>query len=152
MLDPKGHLSTPIETDIAVSAPIVSLAAFSEQLFLLLSTGNVQSLPFVHGIPPSSLSTPVLVQPPIALPLITKGNAYAKDDPVPTVTPNNPQVSAPLAVPSALPTSTALLAVGQVNHTLHLYIGDPVNHRILDLQTASGPQGSPHRLQPGPMG
>ena len=149
VLDPKGHLSTPIETDIAVSAPIVSLAAFSEQLFLLLSTGNVQSLPFVHGIPPSSLSTPVLVQPPIALPLTTKGNAYAKDDPVPTVTPNNPQVSAPLAVPSALPTSTALLAVGQVNHTLHLYIGDPVNHRILDLENASGAQGSPSATSTG---
>jgi len=48
-----------------------------------------------------------------------------------------------------LPTSTALLAVGQVNHTPHLYIGDPVNHRILDLQTASGAQGSP---SPAPTG
>jgi hypothetical protein len=67
------------------------------------------------------------------LPLVTNGNAYVKEDPVPTVTPSNPQINAALSVPSALPVSTAVLTVGQANDTPHLYIGDPVNHRVLDL-------------------
>jgi serine/threonine protein phosphatase PrpC len=145
MLDTKGHLNTPKETKISISAPIVSIAAFPDQLFLLLSTGDVQSTPLVNGSQPSTLPAPVLVQPPIAMPLATNGNTFTISDPVPTVTtvtPNNPKGSAPLLVPSALPASTAMLTAGQVNHTPHLYIGDPVNQRVLDLEAASGAQVS----------
>ncbi|HEX9130861.1 MAG TPA: hypothetical protein VF844_01070, partial [Ktedonobacteraceae bacterium] len=149
ILDAKGHLSTAKETKISISAPIVSIAAFPDQLFLLLSSGDVQSMPLLSGSQQSLLPAPVLVQPPIALPLTTNGNGFTISDPVPTVTPNNQQGSAPLLVPSALPASTAILTVGQVNHTPHLYIGDPVNQRVLDLEAASGAQGSP---TPAPTG
>lgn len=149
ILDAKGRISTPKETKISISAPIVSIAAFPDQLFLLSSTGEVQSMPLVNGSPPSSLSTPVLVQSAIALPLATNGNTYTKGDPVPTVTPNNQQGSAPLSVPSALPVSTAMLTVGQVNNTPHLYIGDPVNHRVLDLTVGSEAHTTP---TPAPTG
>jgi serine/threonine protein phosphatase PrpC len=153
VLDPKGHLSTPKKTNISISAPIVSIAAFPDQLFLLLSTGDVQSTPLVNGSQPSTLPTPVLAQPPIALPLATNANGFTIGDPVPTVTTvtlNNQKGSAaPLSVPSASPVSTAMLTAGQVNHTPHLYIGDPVNYRVLDLEAASGLQVSP---SPAPTG
>ncbi len=152
VLDTKGHLSTPKKTEISISAPIVSIAAFPNQLFLLLSSGDVQSMPLLSGSQPSPPPAPVLAQPPIAMPLATNGNAFTVSDPVPTVTtvtPNNPKGSAPLSVPSALPASTAMLTAGQVNHTPHLYIGDPVNQRVLDLEAASGTQVSP---APSPTG
>jgi hypothetical protein len=145
VLDTKGHLSTPKETKISISAPLVSIAAFPDQLFLLLSTGNVQSMPLVNGIPPSLPPSPVLIQPPIVLPLATNRNAFKKVYPVQTVIPTNKQRNAFLSVPSALPASTAMLTVGLVDHTPHLYFGDPVNQRVLDLEAAaaSGTQVSP---------
>jgi hypothetical protein len=65
---------------------------------------------------------------------------------------NNQQGNAALSVPSALPASTAVLTVGLVDHTLHLYIGDPVNQRVLDLKAASGAQGSPTAAPTGTNG
>lgn len=155
MLDTKGHLSTPKETKISISAPIVSIAAFPDQLFLLLSSGDVQSMPLLSGSQPSTLPTPVLVQAPIALPLTTNANGFSIGDPVPTVTTmtlNNQQGNAALSVPSALPASTAILTVGLVDHTPHLYIGDPVNQRVLDLKAASGTQVSPTAAPTGTNG
>ncbi len=75
-LDTKEHLSTPKETKISISAPIVSIAAFPSQLFLLLSSGDVQSLSLVGGSRPSSPPMPVLVQPQIAPPLATNASDY----------------------------------------------------------------------------
>jgi serine/threonine protein phosphatase PrpC len=141
VLDAKGHLSTPKKTEITISAPIVSIAAFPDQLFFLLSTGNVQSSPLVNGSQLSSLPSSVLVQPPIALPLAM--SVFTKGEVVPTVVPNNQQGSAALSVPSASPANSAMLIAGQVNHTPHLYIGDPMNHRVLDLDAGSGVQPSP---------
>ena len=40
-------------------------------------------------------------------------------------------------VPST--TNPAMLAAGLVNRVPHLYIGDPINHRVLDLQVAESP-------------
>ena len=72
VLDTKKHLSTPKESQISTSAPLVSIAAFPSQLFLLLSSGDVQSLSLVNGSQPSSLPMPVLVQSQIAPPLCDK--------------------------------------------------------------------------------
>ena len=144
VLDTKGHLNTPRAAKFSISAPIVSIAAFPDQLFLLLSSGDVQSMPLVSGSQPSPPPVPVLVQSPIALPLATNG--FTISDPVPTVTTvtsNNQQGTAALSIPSPSPTSTAMLTVGLINHTPHLYIGDPMNQRVLDLIAASGAQGSP---------
>jgi len=41
--------------------------------------------------------------------------------------------SVPLVVPHA-----DVLAVGQIGSTAHLYIGDPDQHRLLDLTSSSG--------------
>jgi serine/threonine protein phosphatase PrpC len=155
ILDAKGHLSTPKVTPVSISAPIVSIAAFPDQLFLLLSSGEVQSMPLVSGSQSSPPPAPVFVQSPIALPLTTNANGFSRGDPVPTVTTmtlNNQQGNAALSVPSALPASTAVLNVGLVDHTLHLYIGDPVNQRVLDLKAASGAQGSPTAAPTGTNG
>jgi serine/threonine protein phosphatase PrpC len=131
-VDTKGRLSTPKELHFSISAPIVSIAAFPDQLFLLLSSGEVQSLPLANGSQ-SSLPTGVLVEPPIASPLTASARDYKASNAVPTATPIQANGSVPLSVPSALATSTATLSAGQVNHELHLYIGDPVNHRVLDV-------------------
>jgi len=132
VLDSKEHLTTPQETKISISAPIVSIAAFPTQLFLLLSSGQVQSLPVVNG-GQTSLPTGVLVQPPIAAPLRTSAKEYHPTEAVPTATAVEQTGSVPLSVPSALPTANATLSTSQVNTVPHLYIGDPVNHRVLDL-------------------
>ena len=87
VLDTKEHLSRPKESQISISAPLVSIAAFPSQLFLLLSSGEVQSLSLVNGIQPSSLPMPVLVQSQIAPPLATTAKDYNAKTAVPTVTP-----------------------------------------------------------------
>src|SRR5260370_38144821 len=83
-LDPNGHLSGPKSIPISISAPIVSIAAFPNQLFLVLFGGEVLSLPlFNRGQP---VPAGVLVQPPIAPPLATSATNFNVDTPVPTVT------------------------------------------------------------------
>ena len=140
VLDTKEHLSTPKESQISISAPLVSIAAFPSQLFLLLSSGDVQSLSLVHGSQPSSLPMPVLVQPQIAPPLATTAMDYNATTTVPTVTPVDPSGSTALSIPSTSQTNPAMLTAGQINGVPHLYIGDPANHRVLNLESIrSGP-------------
>jgi hypothetical protein len=67
VLDTNEHLSTPKESQFAIAAPLVSIAAFPTQLFLLLSSGDVKSL----SLAPSSLPVPVFVESQIAPPLAT---------------------------------------------------------------------------------
>jgi serine/threonine protein phosphatase PrpC len=136
------RLGTPNELNFSVSTPIESIAAFPSQLFLLLSNGEVRSLPLVSG-KQASLPTPVLVQAPIAFPLKASGKEFTASMNVPLMTPIAENGSASLIVPSASPTTPALLATGLVNRVPHLYIGDPMNHRVLDLQVPqSSVQGS----------
>jgi len=140
VLDTKEHLSTPKESQISISAPLVSIAAFPSQLFLLLSSGDVQSLSLVNGSQPSSLPMPVLVQPQIAPPLATTAKDYNATTTVPTVTPVDPSGSTALSIPSTSQTNPAMLTAGQINGVPHLYIGDPANHRVLNLESIrSGP-------------
>jgi serine/threonine protein phosphatase PrpC len=137
VLDAKEHLGTPKESQISISAPLVSIASFSSQLFLLLSSGDVQSLSLVKGkgSQPSSLPMPVFVQSQIAPPLVTTAKDYKATTAVPTVTTVDLSASTALAIPS-LQTNPAMLTAGQINGVPHLYIGDPVNHRILNLESS----------------
>jgi serine/threonine protein phosphatase PrpC len=137
VLDTKEHLSTPKESQISISAPLVSIAAFPGQLFLLLSSGEVQSLALVNGIQPSSLPMPVFVQSQIAPPLLTTAKDYNAKTAVPTVTPVDATTTA-LSIPST--SVPAILTAGQINGVPHLYIGDPLNYRVLNLEfSPSGP-------------
>ncbi len=149
VVDAKGHLSTPKPINFSISAAIVSAAAFSQQLFLLLSDGEVRSLSLAAGSQ-SILPTAVFVQQQIALPLAAGSKNFTANEAVPTMTPVEKQgnaslvVSSPSSVVSNTPsTSTAMLSTGVVNGTPHLYIGDPVNHRVLDLDVAKPLVGGP---------
>jgi hypothetical protein len=130
-LDANGHLSAPKAIDSSVSAPIVDIAAFSNQLFLLLSDGEVGSLPLASGKQPL---VPLVVQSPITQPLSMKREDYTTGDPVPVV----PQISGnqkggtPLLTPLSV-SSASSMSAGQVNGVPHLYIGDLAYHRVLDF-------------------
>ena len=152
-LDTKDHLNMPQVIQFSISAPIVSIAAFPKQLFLLLSSGEVQSLSLSNG-GQSSLPTGVLVEPPIAPPLSTDAKEYQASDSVPAATAVQPNGSVPLSVPSALPTKIATLSAGLVNNVLHLYIGDPINHRVLDVAqpVVGGPATPTPTPTPAPVG
>jgi hypothetical protein len=150
VLDTKEQLNTPKETKISISAPIVSIAAFPSQLFLLLSSGDVQSLPLLSGNQSSPPPTPVFVQPQIALPLTTSAKDYRAGDPVPTVTPIDKQGSkGALLIPSTSTANTAILTANLVNASPHLYIGDPVHHRVLDLEPLEGGPATPTPVPTG---
>jgi serine/threonine protein phosphatase PrpC/Flp pilus assembly protein TadG len=151
VLDANGRLRAPRETNFSISAPIVSIAAFPTQLFMLLSSGEVRSLPLESGSQ-HLLPTPVLVQAPIALPLTTSGKGFKAYIDVPVVTPVEEKGSTPLMVPSALPTNPAMLAAGLVNGVPHLYIGDPINHRVLDLEVAEPSVQGTSTPTPTPVG
>src|SRR6266481_4238571 len=151
-VDAKGHLGQPKPLNFPLSAAVVSAAAFPQQLFLLLADGAVFSLSLLGGNQPT-LPTAVFVQAPIALPL-----NFTDDEPVPTVTPVEQKGSTPLVVSgasaeasNASSTSTAMLAAGLVSGISHLYIGDPVNHRVLDLDVAAS-AGGPTTPTPAPRG
>ena len=148
VLDAKGHLGAPKETNFSISAPIVSIAAFPTQLFLLLSSGEVRSLPLVGGNQ-TPLPSPVLVQAPIALPLATNGTEFTASMNVPVLTPVPEKGSTSLMVPST--TNPAMLAAGLVNSGPHLYIGDPINHRVLDLEVAEPPVQATGTPTPTPV-
>jgi serine/threonine protein phosphatase PrpC len=151
-VDAKGHPGQPKPLNFPLSAAVVSAAAFSQQLFLLLADGAVFSLSLLGGNQPT-LPTAVFVQAPIALPL-----NFTDNEPVPTVTPVEQKGSTPLVVSgasaeasNASSTSTAMLAAGLVSGISHLYIGDPVNHRVLDLDVAAS-AGGPTTPTPAPRG
>jgi len=147
----KGHLTSSKQLNFSISAPIVGTAAFPDQLFLLFASGEVQSLSLSSGSQPP-LPTRVLVESPIALPLATtNARDYNAKVSVPIVTPIVQNGNVPLLVPSASPTSTATLTAGPVDGNPHLYIGDPANHRVLDLDSKPI-VGGPASATPMPTG
>lgn len=128
-VDAAGVFSAPTSSDISVSYPVVSLAVAANQLFLLQADGSVSSSAILsdHKISPPA---PVLVNQPIAAPLATSTGVPA----APATTQNG---STPLRFPFEQ-NSPALLSVATVpaangSGSYHLFIGDPANHRVLDL-------------------
>jgi hypothetical protein len=139
--DGKGHLQGAPAFNFSISAPIASAAAFLNQFFVLYSNGQVWSVPVsATGINSSALPAPVLTSPGVPTPRpIASLNSPAT--PVPTVTTVSQNANVPLSVSASTPQAPDLLASGSVGNTPHLYLGDPTNHRVLDLQVL--PVGTP---------
>ncbi len=149
--------SAPIGSQFTKDGYVPALITAGENtVYVVLNSnsnhGAVFSLSLLGGNQPT-LPTAVFVQAPIALPL-----NFTDDEPVPTVTPVEQKGSTPLVVSSASAeasnassTSTAMLAAGLVSGISHLYIGDPVNHRVLDLDVAAS-AGGPTTPTPAPTG
>jgi serine/threonine protein phosphatase PrpC len=146
-VDTKGNFSAPKQTSISVSEPISSITATPNQLFLLIEGGEVESLPITNHTLATAL-IPVLTSQAIAPTLATSAQNFTASTPVPTVT--SQKASTALNVPGA---STATLSAGMIpnasgNPQVHLLVGDPANHRVLDLTpqplaTAGGPDSTP---------
>jgi serine/threonine protein phosphatase PrpC len=134
-LDSKNHLLAASPFNFSTSAPLVSITTFSNQFFMLLSNGDVLSVPITAtGITPSASGAPVLTMLSIPTPLSVSGNYTTPSTPVPTVTTINQNTNTPLIVSTATAAPAPdVLASGVVNGTPHLYIGDSTNHRVLDL-------------------
>lgn len=145
-LDSKGVFVGPVSSTISVSQGIVGMTATANQLFLLQAAGSIESSSISASHKISSVA-PVLVDQQIATPLSASNQNFTANMNVPTATPSAQKESVPLQVPpsSTSPAilSTALVLEADGNTTqYHLFIGDPVNHRVLDLTplaTAGGP-------------
>ncbi len=126
---------TPRQAPLAVSANIVSIAAFPEnQLFLLLGDGSVQSLQYSGGKQQAPAPAPVLVQHPVPPALPVSDQHFTAATAVPTITvPAAQQGPSPL-----LASNKASLASGLINHIPHLYIADSASHRVLALAPLGG--------------
>lgn len=128
--DNKNHLVPASPFNFSVSATISSVATFSNQFFMLFSDGEVKSLPLTGAaINASALFTPVLTTLSIPTPLPITSSGYTPATPIPVVTPVDQNSNVPLNISTA-----TILISGVVNGAPHLYIGDPQNHRVLDLQ------------------
>jgi hypothetical protein len=147
----KGHLTLSKQLNFSISAPIVGTTAFPDQLFLLFASGEVQSLSLSSGSQPP-LPTRVLMESPITPPLATtNARDYHANVSVPVVIPIVQNGNVPLLVSRASPTSPAILTAGPVDGNPHLYIGDPANHRVLDLDSKPI-VGGPATSTPAPTG
>jgi hypothetical protein len=147
-VDTKG-LNGPASSAISVSEHIISLTATATQLFLLLADGSVWSSAIAADHTVSNVAQ-VLVNQPIAAPLSTNAQNFTVNTSVPTVTPATQKGTVPLAIqpasnpPALLSAATVTEADGTAQY--HLFIGDPVSHRVLDLTplaSVGGPNTTP---------
>jgi serine/threonine protein phosphatase PrpC len=129
----------PHPITISVSNKLMSMAAFpNHQLFLLDSSGNVQSLQYAATTQqPSSVVLPQPLANPLPLSINARSFSFNTDVPVPVQ-----QTSSSLTLSSST-SQTIFLVAAQVNNVPHLYIVDGVNHRVIVLQTASTQAASP---------
>jgi serine/threonine protein phosphatase PrpC len=143
---------------IPVQDSVSGIAAFSDQLFLLLSDGEVLSSPIHPDLTLSIPLTSVLISSPIPPPLATGAQNFTVNTNVPTTTATPQTGSSALTVPMSSPSNPTTISAGIVggaeNQTqAHLFIGDSTNHRVLDLMvhpTASS--GGPGSTTPTPSG
>ncbi len=148
-VDNKGNFGALTSSMISVSEHLISLTATPSQLFLLQADGSVWS----SAISPDhkiANAVPVLVNQPIALPLSASAQNFTATTSVPTATPTTQQENVSLAVPlsqnNPAMLSAAMIVEADGTSQYHLFIGDPANHRVLDLTalaTAGGPGQTP---------
>lgn len=150
-LDSKNNLVVAKQTSISVSNTIVGVTAFRDQLFFLLADGSVLSSQINTTDATLTNPAPVLISAPIAQPLATGAQNFTIHIPVPTAPPIAAKGSSRLIIPM-LPSATnpPTLSAGTVtaDNTIHLFIGDPTNHRVLDLiiqpaALSGGPDATP---------
>ncbi len=123
---------------LSVSGFISGIAALpGEELFLLLPDG-IKSVQFATGNSPVSVQVAQLIVPPLA---IGDQPFQAKTMNVPL--PQKPPQFLDVAGASSLtPGIINPLLTSIIDTVPHLYISDPVNHRIIDLVV--GPSASPN--------
>jgi hypothetical protein len=135
--DPKANSLSPSKPySISISQSISSIATFSDRFFILLNGGAVQSFPLAAAFGPQASGvapTVVNIPEPIQTPLSATQNSFTRSTIVPIVVPQEASGQMPLELSNA-----SQLSVGIVNQTPHLYMGDSVNHRVVDLTEASG--------------
>ena len=138
--DPKANSLKPSKPySISISQTISSIATFSDRFFILLNGGAVQSFPLAAAFGPQATQTAPTTAPtvvniptPIQTPLTATQTSFNSSTIVPTVTPQEATGQMLLVLSNA-----SQLSVGLVNQKPHLYIGDSVNHRVIDLTEAS---------------
>lgn len=147
-VDSKNNFSSPTQTtQISVTENVIGITAIPGQIFLLISNGQVLSSQVHSGQTLSTPPAPVLISSPIPATLATGASTFKASVKVPTPSPAQQKGNGPLIVPMTA-NAPATISAGQIqaDHQPHLYIGDPTNHRVLDLTlqpTASsgGPAG-----------
>jgi len=147
----KNSFSTPKKTaPISVSTGIVGLAAFSDTLFLLLSSGEVQSIKVAKELTLSMPPTPVLLSAPLASPLSASAQNFTTSTTVPTASSTSVKGNSPFTIPTPATNNLATISARQVtaDSKTHLFVGDPTSHRVLDLITqptasSGGADGTP---------
>lgn len=150
-VDTKNNtFGTPTATQqISVTENVVGITATSSQVFLLLSDGQVLSLDVHSGQELSTPPTSVLISTPIAAPLATGSDGFSSHSTVPTAATTPQRGSSSLTVPmSSTSNLTTINAVQvQTGNQVSLFIGDPANHRVLNLTlvppaSSGGPGGA----------
>ncbi len=144
-LGSKGQLDTPKAFSFSVSNTIISATAFpDQQLFLLQNNGDVLSVEVPPGNGNQQVSaTNVELNASIPAPLSVSPQDFNAGNVVPVASSSGQQGTGPFTV-----TGLSTLSSGQVGNTTHLYAGDSINHRLLDLTlfmpaTAGGPTPAP---------
>ena len=138
----KNTFSGLKQTIISVTAGVVAITAFPDQLFLLLADGEVLSSQIHNDLSLSTPPTPVLTSTQVTIPLTNETQNFTASNPVPTApqTQNSQKGNTPLKVVidsstgktgEDLPTMSA--GIVKSDKTNHLFIGEPANHRVLDL-------------------
>jgi len=133
-VDAKGVFKGLKPDSISVSERIMNITASDNRLFLLLSDGSIWSTPLNTSttVPPAA----VLIDAPIAPPLGAEEQNVTASTAVPTVTTLTSKGNSPLAIPQvATPATLSGGMVMDINGSsqFHLFIGDPANHRVLNL-------------------
>jgi hypothetical protein len=133
-VDPKGVFKGPKPNSISVSERIMSITASDNRLFLLLGDGSIWSVPVNTST--SAPLAPVLIDAPIAPPLGIESQNFTASTAVPTVTTLASKGNGALTIPPV--SNPATLSGGMVmdvngSSQFHLFIGDPANHRVLNL-------------------
>src|SRR5579883_1767031 len=132
--------TSPTRVSIGTSTTVTSITAFpGHLLFLLLQDGTIQSLQLDA---PNPAATSVLIQHPLAAPLSVTASAYRASMAVPTATVSTSTGSGnvPLNVVGASQLTAGMVGNGSQPH---LYVVDPGNHRMLDLQMSVPSSATP---------
>ncbi|HZU67033.1 MAG TPA: Stp1/IreP family PP2C-type Ser/Thr phosphatase [Ktedonobacteraceae bacterium] len=150
-LSSKGQLNTPREFSFSVSNTIISATAFpNQQLFLLQNNGSVLSVQVPVGNGNQQVSaTNVELNASIPAPLSVSPQDFNAGTPVPVASSPGQQGIASFTV-----TGLSTLSSGQIGNATHLYAGDSMNHRLLDLvpygsATSGGPTPAPSATSTG---
>lgn len=119
---------------VEVPGRTLALTAVAGQLFLLLASGQIESL---HIAPDHTLAqqpVPVLLDQPIAPPLTASARPFTLQSAVPVVPLPTTKGSSPLVFPSSPTPSPLLSAAPNADmSSYHLFIADPAHQRVLDL-------------------